>query len=232
VIEVCDDGAGLSRERILRKARERGFPVSDDMSDQEVWRLIFEAGFSTADVVTDVSGRGVGMDVVKRNIAELGGSVEIESATGVGTRMIVRLPLTLAIIDGMSIAVGGNVYIIPLAAVVESLQAASSEVKSVAGEGRVVEVRNEYLPVIALRDVFPTGEQAAESGRSIMLVVESDGVKNALLVDELLGQQQVVVKSLETNYRKVPGVAGATIMGDGKVALILDVPALVQMSRH
>jgi two-component system chemotaxis sensor kinase CheA len=202
------------------------------MSDQDVWRLIFEAGFSTAEVVTDVSGRGVGMDVVRRNIAELGGTVDIESATGVGTRMIVRLPLTLAIIDGMSIAVGGNVYIIPLAAVVESLQAASSEVKSVAGEGRVVEVRKEYLPVIALRDVFPTGEQPDDTGRSIMLVVESDGVKNALLVDELLGQQQVVVKSLETNYRKVPGIAGATIMGDGKVALILDVPALVQMSRH
>ncbi len=232
VIEVCDDGAGLSRDRILAKARERGLPVSDDMSDHDVWRLIFEAGFSTAEVVTDVSGRGVGMDVVKRNIAELGGTVEIEAATGVGTRIIVRLPLTLAIIDGMSIAVGGNVYIIPLAAVVESLQAASSEVKSVAGGGRVVEVRKEYLPVIALRDVFPTGETAAETTRSIMLVVESDGVKNALLVDELLGQQQVVVKSLETNYRKVPGIAGATIMGDGRVALILDVPALVQMSRH
>jgi two-component system chemotaxis sensor kinase CheA len=232
VIEVCDDGAGLNRERILAKARERGLPVSDDMSDQEVWRLIFEAGFSTAEVVTDVSGRGVGMDVVKRNITELGGTVEIEAATGVGTRIIVRLPLTLAIIDGMSIAVGGNVYIIPLAAVVESLQAASSEVKSVAGEGRVVEVRKDYLPVIALRDVFPTGDQETATGRSIMLVVESDGVKNALLVDELLGQQQVVVKSLETNYRKVPGIAGATIMGDGKVALILDVPALVKMSRH
>jgi two-component system chemotaxis sensor kinase CheA len=232
VIEVCDDGAGLSRDRILSKARERGLPVSDDMSDQDVWRLIFEAGFSTAEVVTDVSGRGVGMDVVRRNITELGGTVDIESATGVGTRMIVRLPLTLAIIDGMSIGVGGNVYIIPLAAVVESLQAASSEVKSVAGGGRVVEVRKDYLPVIALRDVFPTGDTQTETGRSIMLVVESDGVKNALLVDELLGQQQVVVKSLETNYRKVPGIAGATIMGDGKVALILDVPALVQMSRH
>ncbi len=232
VIEVCDDGAGLSRERILAKARERGLAVSDEMSDQEVWRLIFEAGFSTAEVVTDVSGRGVGMDVVKRNIAELGGTVDIESATGVGTRMIVRLPLTLAIIDGMSIGVGKDIYIIPLTTVVESLQTSGSDVKSVAGGGLVVQVRNEYLPVIALRDVFPGGAQRDEMARDIMLVVESGGVKNALLVDELLGQQQVVVKSMETNYRKVPGIAGATILGDGKVALILDVPALVKMSRH
>jgi two-component system chemotaxis sensor kinase CheA len=232
VIEVCDDGAGLSRGRILAKARERGLAVHDAMSDQEVWQLIFEAGFSTAERITDVSGRGVGMDVVKRNIAALGGSVEIESADGMGTRMMVRLPLTLAIIDGMSIAVGGDVYIIPLAAVVESLQAGACEVRSVAGGGRVVEVRNEYLPVIALRELFPGAAGASDESRAIMLIVESKGVKNALLVDALLGQQQVVVKSLETNYRKVPGVSGATIMGDGRVALILDVPAVVRMTRH
>ena len=232
VIEVGDDGAGLNRDRILAKARERGLAVTDAMSDQEVWQLIFEAGFSTAEKVTDVSGRGVGMDVVKRNIAALGGSVEIESADGVGTRMLVRLPLTLAIIDGMSIAVGGDVYIIPLAAVVESLQAGASGVRTVAGGGRVVEVRNEYLPVTALRDLFPGASGVADESRAILLVVESEGVKNALLVDALLGQQQVVVKSLESNYRKVPGVSGATIMGDGKVALILDVPAMVKMRRH
>ncbi|HKO88289.1 MAG TPA: chemotaxis protein CheW [Burkholderiales bacterium] len=233
LIEVVDDGKGLDREKILAKGRERGLPVSDSMSDGEVWGLIFEAGFSTADKVTDISGRGVGMDVVKRNIAELGGTVEIESATGHGTRMKVRLPLTLAIIDGMSVAVGEDVYIIPLATVVESLQAGSRAVRSVAGGGFVVEIRDEYLPVISLHDLFPNDTAAKnESKEGIMLVVESEGVKNAFLVDELLGQQQVVVKSLESNYRRVPGVSGATIMGDGRVALILDVPTLVRMSRH
>jgi two-component system chemotaxis sensor kinase CheA len=232
LIEVIDDGKGLDREKILAKGRERGLAVSDSMTDGEVWSLIFEAGFSTADKVTDISGRGVGMDVVKRNIAELGGTVEIESATGHGTRMKVRLPLTLAIIDGMSVAVSNDVYIIPLAAVVESLQAGSRAVRSVAGGGLVVEVRDEYLPVISLHDLFPNGAHKDAGAEGIMLIVESEGVKNAFLVDELLGQQQVVVKSLEANYRRVPGISGATIMGDGRVALILDVPTLVRMSRH
>jgi two-component system, chemotaxis family, sensor kinase CheA len=235
LIEVQDDGKGLDREKIMAKGRERGFAVHDEMSDGEVWNLIFEAGFSTADQVTDISGRGVGMDVVKRNIAELGGTVEIESATGHGTRMKVRLPLTLAIIDGMSVAVGDDVYIIPLATVVESLRAGSRAVRTVTGGGLLVEIRDEYLPVISLHDLFPQpddDEQKSDNREGIMLVVESEGVKNAFLVDELLGQQQVVVKSLESNYRKVPGVSGATIMGDGRVALILDVPTLVRMSRH
>jgi two-component system chemotaxis sensor kinase CheA len=172
------------------------------------------------------------MDVVKRNIAELGGTVEIESASGFGTRTMVRLPLTLAIIDGMSVGVGDDVYIIPLAAVVESLQVSDRAVRSVAGGGYVVEVRDEYLPVVSLHDVFPGSARNPDAREGIMLVVESEGVKNAFLVDELLGQQQVVVKSLEANYRKVPGVSGATILGDGGVALILDVPTLVRMSRH
>jgi two-component system chemotaxis sensor kinase CheA len=232
LIEVVDDGRGLNREKILAKARERGLPLSDHMGDGEVWQLIFEAGFSTADVVTDISGRGVGMDVVKRNIAELGGTVEMESADGYGTRTMVRLPLTLAIIDGMSVAVGEDVYIIPLATVVESLQASSRAVRSVAGGGYVVEVRDEYLPVVSLHDIFPGSERNPAAREGIMLVVESEGVKNAFLVDELLGQQQVVVKSLEANYHRVPGVSGATIMGDGRVALILDVPTLVRMRRH
>ncbi len=232
LIEVIDDGRGLDREKILAKARERGLPLHEHMTDGEVWQLIFEAGFSTADVITDISGRGVGMDVVKRNIAELGGTVEMESAYGYGTRTMVRLPLTLAIIDGMSVAVGEDVYIIPLATVVESLQASSRAVRSVAGGGYVVEVRDEYLPVVSLHDLFPGSTRNPEAREGIMLVVESEGVKNAFLVDELLGQQQVVVKSLEANYRRVPGVSGATIMGDGRVALILDVPTLVRMSRH
>ena len=234
VIEVEDDGGGLSRERILAKAKERGMAVSDAMPDSEVWMLIFEAGFSTAAVVTDVSGRGVGMDVVKRNIGSLGGTVEIESGTGVGTTMRVRLPLTLAIMDGMSIAVGEQTYILPLASIVESLQMPASHVKSIAGGGRLIQVRSEYLPVIALAEAFDVREvkRSLDAGELILVIVEADGIKTAVLVDELLGQHQVVVKNLETNYRKVPGVSGATILGDGRVGFILDVPALVRRSRH
>jgi two-component system chemotaxis sensor kinase CheA len=231
VVEVIDDGAGLNRERILAKARERGLPVSDEMSDQDVWMLIFEAGFSPAEVVTDVSGRGVGMDVVKRNIQALGGTVEIDSASGAGTRISVRLPLTLAIMDGMSVAVGNEIYILPLASVIESLQVKEGQVQSVAGRGLVVEVRQDFLPVISLHEVFPTGPAKGDRASGIMVIVEAEGVKSALLVDELVGQHQVVVKSLEANYKRVSGVSGATIMGDGHVALILDVPTLVRRNR-
>jgi two-component system chemotaxis sensor kinase CheA len=233
VIEVADDGAGLNRQRILDKARERGLAVPADPADADVWNLIFEPGFSTAEVVTDVSGRGVGMDVVRRNIAALGGSVEIDSATGLGTRITVRLPLTLAIMDGMSVASGGDTYILPLASVVESLQADSRVLRPVAGQGRVLEVRGEYLPVLRLADAFPPDEPARKRGATeIIVIVEADGVKTALVVDELLGQHQVVVKSLETNYRRQPGLSGATIMGDGRVALILDISGLIKQSRH
>lgn len=232
VIEVGDDGAGLNRERILAKARERGLNVHDQMSDQEVFQLIFEAGFSTAEQVTEVSGRGVGMDVVKRNIAALGGRVEITSLPGVGTRITVRLPLTLAILDGMSVAVGAETYIIPLGYVIESLQAEQGMLKSIAGVERLVQVRDEYLPVIALHEIFNVPGAVAAFDAGIMIVVEADGTRAALFVDAMLGQHQVVIKSLESNYRKVPGVSGATIMGDGRVALILDVPMLAEMARH
>ncbi len=227
VIEVGDDGGGLRRDKILSKARERGLPVSDSMSDQEVWLLIFEPGFSTAEQVTEVSGRGVGMDVVKRNIAELGGRVDIESMSGVGTRITVRLPLTLAILDGMSVGVGAETYIIPLNYVVESLQPTRGQIRTVVGMERVMQVRGEHLPVIALHENF--GCRGAEKNfeRGIMVVLEADGAKAALFVDALLGQQQVVIKSLEANYRRVPGIAGATIMGDGHVALILDVAVMI-----
>jgi two-component system chemotaxis sensor kinase CheA len=228
VIEVGDDGAGLNRAKILAKARERGLAVSDAMSDQEVWQLIFEAGFSTAEVVTAVSGRGVGMDVVKRNIYAMGGRVEIDSASGIGTRISVRLPLTLAILDGMSVSVGQEVFIVPLTFIVESLQPAKQDIKTIAGMGTVVHVRGEYLPVVALHEVLNVRPKVTELERGIMVIVESEGAKSAMFVDDLLGQHQVVIKSLETNYRKVPGVSGATIMGDGKVALILDVEALVR----
>ena len=232
VIEVGDDGAGLNRDKILAKAKSRGMPVSDAMSDQEVWQLIFEAGLSTAEVVTDVSGRGVGMDVVRRNIRELGGRVEIESALGMGTRISVRLPLTLAILDGMSVGVSGETFIVPLNHVVESLQVTERGVHSVSGAGRVISVRGEYVPVVDLREVFGLAGPERGAAAGVMVILESDGAATALLVDELLGQHQVVIKSLESNYRKVTGISGATIMGDGRVAMILDVPALVKMSRH
>ena len=232
VIEVADDGAGLKRERILAKARERGLAIPANPSDGEVWNLIFEPGFSTAEVVTDVSGRGVGMDVVRRNISALNGSVEIDSAAGLGTRMTVRLPLTLAIMDGMSIAIGGENYILPLASVIESMQADSKALRPVAGQGRVIDVRGEYLPVLKLADVFPPATPSADRDAEMIVIVESDGVKTALVVDELVGQHQVVVKSLETNYRRQQGISGATIMGDGRVALILDISALIKKRRH
>jgi two-component system, chemotaxis family, sensor kinase CheA len=232
VIEVRDDGRGLSREKLLKKARERGIDAPDSMTDQDVYGLIFAPGFSTAEVVTDVSGRGVGMDVVKKNITSLGGTVEIDSAEGYGMSVKVRLPLTLAIMDGMSIGVGDECYILPLSSVVESFQVEASMVKTIGGSGRVVEVRDEFMPVIDLEKVFEVPRFDFENVSNIMVVVESDGGRVALLVDELLGQQQVVVKNLEANYRKVRDVSGATIMGDGRVALILDVSALVRHSRH
>ena len=228
VIEVADDGAGLDRERILAKARERGMHAPDTMADGEVWSLIFEAGFSTASEVTDVSGRGVGMDVVRRNVSEMGGSIDVQSTAGTGTTITIRLPLTLAIMDGMSVAVGTETYILPLASVLESLQVTPEQVRAVANRGLVAHVRGEYLPVISMHEMFPTGGAQGERASGIMVIVEVDKKKAALLVDELLGQHQVVVKSLDRNYRRVRGVSGATIMGDGRVAIILDVAALVR----
>ncbi|NDY91539.1 chemotaxis protein CheA [Ideonella livida] len=232
VIEVRDDGRGLNRQKLLDKARERGIEAPDSLTDQEVYGLIFAPGFSTADVVTDVSGRGVGMDVVKKNITALGGTVEIDSAEGYGMSVKVRLPLTLAIMDGMSIGVGDEVYILPLSSVVESFQIEDGMIKTIGNSGRVVEVREEFMPVIDLEQVFSVPRFDFEKSTSILVVVEAEGGRVALLVDELLGQQQVVVKNLEANYRKVNDVSGATIMGDGRVALILDIGSLVRRSRH
>ncbi len=232
VIEVGDDGAGLNRARILSKAKERGMAVSDAMSDQDVWQLIMEPGFSTAEQVTEVSGRGVGMDVVKKNISAMGGRIELDSMPGVGTRITVRLPLTLAILDGMSVGVGPETYIIPLGYVMESMQPERGMMKSVSGVERLIQVRGEYLPVICLHDVFRIQGAITDWSKGIMVVLEADGQSAALFIDQLVGQHQVVIKSLEANYRRVPGVAGATIMGDGRVALILDVPMLVGMARR
>ena len=232
VIEVRDDGRGMNREKLIRKARERGIDAPDTMTDNEVWMLIFAPGFSTAEQVTDVSGRGVGMDVVRKNIAALNGSVEIDSVEGVGMRVSIRLPLTLAIMDGMSVGVGKEVYILPLSSVVESFQVNSADVSTVTQGSQLVKVRDEYMPVIGLEKVFAVPRQPGDKSTSdIMVVIESDGSRVALLVDELLGQHQVVVKNLESNYRKVPNISGATILGDGTVALILDTSSLVRKSR-
>jgi two-component system chemotaxis sensor kinase CheA len=232
VIEVRDDGKGLNRGKLLAKARERGIPAPDSMSDAEVWNLIFAPGFSTAEEVTDVSGRGVGMDVVRKNITALGGTTEIDSAEGYGMTVRVRLPLTLAIMDGMSVGVGGECYILPLSSVVESFQVRPGMVRALGGSGRVVKVREEYMPVLDLEQLFGVPRFDFDRAGDIMVVVETETGRVALLVDELLGQQQVVVKNLESNYRKVDNISGATIMGDGRVALILDVGALVRHSRH
>lgn len=230
LIQVRDDGRGLDRARILAKARSNGLAVHDGMPDAEVWQLIFAPGFSTAEEVTDVSGRGVGMDVVRRNILSLGGSVDLSSEPGVGACVSVRLPLTLAIMDGMSVMAGGDLYLLPLSSIVESFQPSDAAIKTVAGEARVVKVREEYLPVVSLSEVLSL--PPVQDAPLMHVVIEGDGRRIALEVDQLVGQQQVVVKNLEANYRKVPGVSGATILGDGRVALILDVGALVRRGRH
>lgn len=232
IVQVLDDGAGLNRERILAKAKSQGMNVHDGMTDAEIWPLIFEAGFSTAEVITDVSGRGVGMDVVRRNIQSMGGRIDIDSTRNVGTTMTIRLPLTLAILDGMAIQVGEEVYVIPLGFIVESLQPNTDDIKTVSSKGRVVHVRGEYLPIISLHEAFGMDEHITQFNTGLFVILESDAGKTALYVDDLLGQHQVVIKSLESNFRKVPGVSGATIMGDGRVALIIDVESLVRLSQE
>ena len=229
VIEIGDDGRGLDRARILQKAAERGLVMPDNPTDAQVWELVFHPGFSTADELTDVSGRGVGMDVVKKNIAALGGSVDIRSQTGVGSTVTIRLPLTMAIVDGMSVAVGDEVFILPLSIVIESLQPAAADIRTIAGEARVLRVRDDYLPLLNLAATYRL--PATIGTAPIAVVVESGGQRMALEVDELLGQQQVVVKNLEANYRRVPGVSGATILGDGRVALIVDAGGLAEAAR-
>ena len=231
-IEVTDDGAGLNRERILAKAMSQGMSVSESMTDEEVGMLIFAPGFSTAEQVTDVSGRGVGMDVVKRNIQEMGGHVEIKSKQGAGTTIRILLPLTLAILDGMSVKVSEEVFILPLNAVMESLQPREEDLHPLAGGERVLEVRGEYLPLVELWKAFEVQGAKTEATQGIVVILQSAGRRYALLVDQLIGQHQVVVKNLESNYRKVPGISAATILGDGSVALIVDVSALQGLNRE
>ena len=231
-IAVEDDGRGLNREKIVQKAIERGLIADgDSMSDEEVYQLIFRAGFSTADTITDVSGRGVGMDVVKRNIEGLGGTVSIESAQGKGSKLTLKLPLTLAIIDGMTVRVGEENYIIPLITVTESIRPKSSDMQRIVGKGEVVNLRGEWVPMVRLYEVFNVTPEYTDPVEALLVIVEAEGRRVAVLVDELTGQQQVVIKTLEQNYRKVEAISGATILGDGQVALILDVPGLAKLAR-
>ncbi|MES2938918.1 MAG: chemotaxis protein CheA [Pseudomonadota bacterium] len=227
LIAVSDDGRGLDRERILARAAERRIPIAHDAPDAEVWQLVFQPGFSTARQVTDLSGRGVGMDVVRRNIQALGGSVDLVSTAGQGTTVTVSVPLTLAIMEAMTVAVAGQTYVLPLAAVVECVSVEPAHLHALPDQGDALRVRDDYLPVVHLARVFPPRGRAPELG-AMAVIVEADGAYAALVVDELVGQQQVVVKSLEANFRKVPGLSGATVMGDGSVALILDVSHIVR----
>ncbi|MBI1423007.1 MAG: chemotaxis protein CheA [Gammaproteobacteria bacterium] len=232
VIEIKDDGAGLNREKIQAKARQRELIGADEvLTDEQIFDLIFQPGFSTAEQVSDVSGRGVGMDVVRKNIRSLGGSVEVKSRQGEGSTFTIRLPLTLAILDGQLIQIGHETYIIPLVSIVESIQVKTDRVNVVAGRGEIYQLRNEYIPIVRLYHVFGVKPKVTNLKEGLLVVVEADGQKLALFVDELHGQQQVVIKSLESNFRKVEGLSGATILGDGTVALILDISGLASLHR-
>lgn len=226
VISISDDGGGLSRTKILAKAHEKNIPITDNPSDAEVWQLIFAPGFSTADQITDVSGRGVGLDVVKRNVQSLGGRIDIESQEGIGATFTIRLPLTLAIVDGMCVSVGDQTFIIPLVNIVESMQPLEKDIKTLAGDDQLLLVRDQYWPILPLYKAMQLEPDFTEAHKGIAVLIEANKHRFALFVDALVGQQQVVIKSLEQHYKRVQGVAGATIMGDGSVALILDVESL------
>jgi len=232
-ITVADDGRGLNRDKILAKAIKSGLiSEQDKLADDQIWPLIFKPGFSTAEKVTDVSGRGVGMDVVKRNIESLSGTVSIKTALGKGTIFTLKLPLTLAIIEGMTIRVGHETYILPTLSIVESIQPKADRVKTIVGKGEVINVRGTYHPVMRLYEVFGLEPEHKDPTKAILLILETEGECVAVMVDEILGQQQVVIKSMEQNFRKVDGIAGATILGDGTVGLILDVRGLLELTRH
>lgn len=232
VIEITDDGKGIDKDVIYEKGVEKGLvEAGSKLSDQQIYDLLFNPGFSTATEITDVSGRGVGMDVVKKNIMSLGGAIETHSVKGQGSIFSIRLPLTLAILDGQSVTVGADTYIIPLVSIVESVQPKKEQLNMVAGKGETYKLRDEYLPILRVCDLFNIPDAKAhklEDG--LLVVVEADGKHFGVFVDDLLGQQQVVIKSLESNYQRIEGISGATILGDGSVALILDVPGLIRMS--
>jgi two-component system chemotaxis sensor kinase CheA len=231
VIEIMDDGQGLNTQKIKEKAITNEVIAADsELTDDEINELIFMPGFSTADEVSDLSGRGVGMDVVKRNIQSLNGSVEVTSAAGIGSTFTIRLPLTLAILDGQLVKVAKHTYIIPLISIVESLQIDIAKVSRVGKDLDVLRLRDEYIPILRLYDIFNHQNAIESLDKTLLVVVENDNQKVGLLVDDLLSQQQVVIKSLEANYHKVDGVSGATILGDGRVSLILDISGLIKLS--
>ncbi len=233
IIEIRDDGAGLDTDRIHAKAVERGLIGSDEvLSEEQVYDLIFRPGFSTTEVVSDVSGRGVGMDVVKRNIRALSGVVDVKSVKNKGTIFTIRLPLTLAIMDGQLIQIGGHTYIIPLISIIESLQIKKELVNTITARASVYKLREDYIEIVPLYKIFGIEAMQTEIINGLLVVVEGDGKKVGLLVDDLLDQQQVVIKSLETNYKKVEGISGATILGDGTVAMILDIQGLIELAHR
>ena len=230
VIEIRDDGAGIDTERVLGKAKDKGLVDPDEMlPDSAVYDLLFHPGFSTADQVSDVSGRGVGMDVVRRNIQSLGGNVEVNSTKGQGSVFTIRLPLTLAIVDGQLIRVKQQTYVIPLISIIESIQIESNQINAIAERGELYRLRDEYIPLVRLASLF--GIESSSQNAQLMVVVESEQGKAGILVDDLLAQQQVVIKSLEANYKQIPGIAGGTILGDGTVSLILDINGVISLSR-
>jgi two-component system, chemotaxis family, sensor kinase CheA len=232
VIDVIDDGAGLNLDKIISKAKQRGIALPSTVTDEHIWDIIAEPGFSTADSVTDISGRGVGMDVVNRNIADMGGEIFIETTQAQGCKISIRLPLTLAILDGMTVSLGDNLFVIPLNTITETLQPKLEDLKSVANAGNMVNVRGEYLPIIALHKTFNIATEVIDPTQGMLVIVEAYGKKAALLLDSLVGQQQVVIKSLETNFRKINGISSATILGDGTVALIIDVPSIIKSGQN
>lgn len=227
VIEVKDDGAGLNEEKILSKAISNGLvQEGDQLTPEEIHNLIFLPGFSTAESVSDISGRGVGMDVVRRNINELNGTIEVSSKAGEGSTFTIRLPLTLAILDGQLVRVANETYIFPLVSIVESIQLEKKSLNNITGSQQVMQLREEYIPIVHLDDVFNLQRKVNDTDEAMLVIVEGDNEKIGLVVDDLLGQQQVVIKSLEQNYQKVDGISGATILGDGTVALIIDISSI------
>ena len=233
MIEISDDGAGLPKDKLFQKAVEKGLVGSNDtLSDEKIYDLIFHPGFSTAEQVTDVSGRGVGMDVVRKNIKELGGSVEVSTEPGQGTTFTIRLPLTLAILDGQLVQVGQETYIIPLVSIIESFEIEPARINSIDSANEVYKIRDEYIPMVRLYEIFDVTPTTTNLHECLLVVVEAGGHKIGLLVDDLLSQQQVVIKSLETNYKRIEGFSGATILGDGTIALILDMSGLSSLLKH
>ncbi|MFT4182012.1 MAG: chemotaxis protein CheW, partial [Rhizobium sp.] len=233
LIELADDGAGINREKVRQKAIDNDLIAADaNLSDEEIDNLIFLPGFSTADKISDISGRGVGMDVVKRSIQALGGRINISSKPGHGSVFTMSLPLTLAVLDGMVVTVAGQTLVVPLTAIVETLQPEASAIHSFGANHRLISIRNSFCPLVDVGRILNFRPTQANPVDGVALLVESEGGgQRALMVDAIQGQRQVVIKSLEANYTHVPGIAAATILGDGRVALILDVDAVVGASR-